>query len=275
MTSGAVRSDQLVVETPDPAHFDFIQVDGVRKQYDSRHRESVLAIDRVDLAAKQGEFVSIVGPSGCGKSTLLYIIGGFVDASTGVVEVDGRAVTAPGRDRGIVFQEFALFPWLTVLGNVTYGLAEQGVSRAERKKVAREYLSMVGLGEMERLYPKELSGGMKQRVALARTLAVDPDILLLDEPFGALDALTRADLQIELMTIWERTSKTILLVTHSVEEAIYLSDRIYVLSGRPSVVLDVIDVDIPRPRDRETMLAHPSFAALHAQIWGLLRDRRS
>ena len=252
-----------------------VAAEAVAKTFSSRRRGTVTAIESIDLSAGTGEFVSIVGPSGCGKSTFLYMAGGFVEPSAGRILVDGRPVSAPGTDRGIVFQEFALFPWKTVLGNVTYGLRELGLSRADRNERAREYLDMVNLAGIEGMYPKELSGGMKQRVAIARTLAMDPDVLLMDEPFGALDAQTRAVLQTELMQIWERTQKTVLFVTHAVEEAIYLSDRVYVFSHRPAVVKKVVEIDIPRPRDRESILRHPRYAELHQQIWDLLRHEQS
>jgi NitT/TauT family transport system ATP-binding protein len=243
---------------------------GLSKVYESRRRGHVTALDSIDIAVEPGEFVSIVGPSGSGKSTFLYIVGGFIESTSGEIQVDGKPIHGPGIERGIVFQEFALFPWKTVLGNVTYGLAEQGFGRRERRERAREFLDMVNLEGIESLYPKELSGGMKQRVAIARTLATDPNILLMDEPFGALDAQTRAVLQTELMDIWERTGKTVLFVTHSVEEAIYLSDRVYVFSNRPAVVKAVLDVDLPRPRDREEILQDPRYPVLHRQIWDLL-----
>jgi NitT/TauT family transport system ATP-binding protein len=249
-----------------------LRADDIGKVFIRRGREPVMAIQSIDLAARAGEFVSILGPSGCGKSTFLYIAGGFIEATHGTVRYDGRPVRRPGPERGIVFQEFALFPWKTVLGNVTYGLARQGIGRAERTERARHYLEMVNLDGVERLYPKELSGGMKQRVAIARTLATDPDVLLMDEPFGSLDAQTRAVLQVELVGIWEGTRKTVLFVTHSVEEAIFLSDRIYVFSPRPSRVKAVIDVELERPRDRERMLADPVYPELHRKIWDLLRD---
>lgn len=252
-----------------------LAAEGVRKIFGSRRRGELVALDHIDLTVAPGEFVAIVGPSGCGKSTFLYIVGGFEKTSGGLVTCDGKPITAPAPSRGIVFQEFALFPWKTVLGNVTYGLARQGVPRAERLVRARDLLQTVNLNGIEKLYPKELSGGMRQRVAIARTLAVNPDVLLMDEPFGALDAQTRAVLQIELMQIWERNQKTVLFVTHSVEEALYLSDRVVVFSQRPSRVKAVIDVPIPRPRDREGLLAHPLYAALHAKIWRLLRDEQA
>lgn len=251
-----------------------IEASGVRKVFSSRRGE-VLAIDSIDFVAEAGQFISIVGPSGCGKSTFLYIVGGFVEASDGEVRVDGDLVTGADPNRGIVFQEFVLFPWKTVLGNVTYGLARQGVPRQERKERARQLIDTVKLTGFEKHYPKELSGGMKQRVALARTLIMDPDVLLMDEPFGAIDAQTRVVLQAELLQIWERTTKTVLFVTHSVEEALYLSDKVYVLSNRPARVREVIDVDLPRPRDPEAILGRPEYVQLHKRIWHLLQEERS
>ena len=242
----------------------------IRKTFVSRNGKHVLALDGVDVTARPGEFISLVGPSGCGKSTMLYILGGFVKPDDGSVECDGALVRGPGPERGIVFQEFALFPWKTVLGNVEYGLIELGVPAAERLARSRRYLEMVNLSGIETAYPKELSGGMKQRVAIARTLAVEPDVLLMDEPFGALDAQTRAMLQVELMRIWERTRTTIIFVTHALDEAIFLSDRIYVFSQRPARIKAVIDVDIERPRDREAMLDDPAYAALHHRLAQLL-----
>jgi NitT/TauT family transport system ATP-binding protein len=247
-----------------------IEARGLRKVYASR-RGAVTALDGLDLSAAAGEFVAVVGPSGCGKSTLLYILGGFIRASGGEVTVDGAPVAGPDPRRGIVFQEFALFPWKTVLGNVTYGLAEQRVPRRERAERARAYLDMVHLSGFERHYPKELSGGMRQRVALARALIVDPDILLMDEPFGAVDAQTRVVLQQELLQIWERTRKTVVFVTHSVDEALFLSDRVYVLSHRPARVKEVVDVGLPRPRDPEAVLGMPEYRELHRDVWALLR----
>ena len=247
-----------------------LQARGLRKVYRSR-RGSTIALDGLDLTARAGEFVSIVGPSGCGKSTLLYILGGFVEATAGQATVDGSPICGPDPTRGIVFQEFVLFPWKTVLGNVTYGLAAQGVPRRERAARAQPYIDMVKLGGFERHYPKELSGGMKQRVALARSLIMDPDVLLMDEPFGAVDAQTRLGLQTELLQIWERTRKTVVFVTHSVEEALYLSDRVYVLSPRPARVREVLDVSLPRPRDPDEILGLAAYRELHRRIGSLLR----
>jgi NitT/TauT family transport system ATP-binding protein len=251
-----------------------VSATAVRKEFPGRRgREGVLAIDSVDLEVGDGEFVSIVGRTGCGKSTFLYIVAGFFEPTAGSIKIDGRESTGPDTNRGIVFQEFALFPWKTVLGNVAYGLAQQGLPRRERVERARYYLDMVNLSGVEKLYPKELSGGMKQRVALARTLAADPDVLLMDEPFGALDALTRVVMQEEVSAIWQRTGKSALLITHSIEEALFLSDRVYVFSPSPARVQAVIDVDIERPRNREGMLRHPRYADLHEQVKSLL-DRQ-
>jgi len=247
-----------------------LEARALRKVYTTR-RATVTALDGLDFVARRGEFVSIVGPSGCGKSTLLYILAGFVEATAGGVTVDSQPIRGPDPSRGIVFQEFALFEWKTVLGNIAYGLAEQGVGRRERTEKARRYVDLVKLTGFERHFPKELSGGMKQRVALARTLIVDPDILLMDEPFGAVDAQTRIVLQQELLEIWERSGKTVVFVTHSVDEALHLSDRVYVLSGRPARVREIVDVDLPRPRDPEAILALPEYSRLHRRIWGLLQ----
>jgi NitT/TauT family transport system ATP-binding protein len=244
---------------------------GVRKWYRSRRHGLVHAIDGLDLHVDAGEFVSLLGPSGCGKSTFLHIAGGFVPADAGTVTLDGVPVTGPGPDRGVVFQQHALFPWKTVMGNITFGLARQGMGRRQRAETARRYLDMVNLHGVDHLYPRELSGGMQQRLALARTLATDPDVLLMDEPFGALDAQTRAVMQTELNAIWQQTHKTVLFVTHAVEEAIFLSDRVYVLSARPATVLEEITIPIPRPRDAEEILTHPAYAQIHRRIWELLR----
>lgn len=231
-----------------------IAIDAVSKEFETKGGRRHLAIDDIGLAVADGEFVSILGPSGCGKSTLLYIVGGFVPPSRGSVTVGGKPVTGPGPDRGPVFQEFALFPWKTVLGNVMYGLQQQGVGRTQARERARALLAMVHLEGYESFYPKELSGGMKQRVAIARTLAYRPSILLMDEPFGALDAHTRTRLQNDLTEIWERDRKTVLFVTHSVEEAVFLSDRVVVMTRSPGRIKEIVTIDLPRPRDRVTLL---------------------
>ena len=248
-----------------------IAIDGLSKAFAAAHTAIERpALSDISLQIAEGEFVSIVGPSGCGKSTLLYMVGGFVAPSRGAVTVAGKPVTGPGPDRGPVFQEFALFPWKTVLGNVMYGLLQQGVSKPEAEAKARALISLVRLTGYERFYPKELSGGMKQRVAIARTLAYGPSILLMDEPFGALDAHTRTGLQNELLEIWERDRKTVLFVTHSVEEAVFLSDRVVVLTRSPGRVKATVDIDLPRPRRRAELLVDRRYQMLMIQIERLM-----
>jgi NitT/TauT family transport system ATP-binding protein len=248
-----------------------IAIDGLSKAFAAAHTAIERpALSDISLQIAEGEFVSILGPSGCGKSTLLYMVGGFVAPSRGAVTVAGKPVTGPGPDRGPVFQEFALFPWKTVLGNVMYGLLQQGVSKPEAEAKARALISLVRLAGYERFYPKELSGGMKQRVAIARTLAYGPSILLMDEPFGALDAHTRTGLQNELLEIWERDRKTVLFVTHSVEEAVFLSDRVVVLTRSPGRVKATVDIDLPRPRRRAELLVDRRYQTLMIQIERLM-----
>jgi NitT/TauT family transport system ATP-binding protein len=226
----------------------------------------VLALKAVNLTVAAGEFVSIVGPSGCGKSTLLYVLGGFVDAH-GEVLVDGRPVAGPGLDRGVVFQEYALFPWLTVRRNIEYGLEMRGLRRAERAELAAHYVRMIGLEGFEDRFPRELSGGMRQRVAIARTLACEPEILLLDEPFGALDAQTREVMQDELLNIWRDTHQTVLMVTHDVTEAVYLSNRVCVMSRRPGQIVAEFAVDLDRSPSREEIALAPRFNELRNEVW--------
>jgi NitT/TauT family transport system ATP-binding protein len=248
-----------------------IAIEGLRKSFPTARGVSEhLALADISLQVSEGEFVSILGPSGCGKSTLLYIVGGFIAPSSGAVSVSGKPVTGPGPDRGPVFQEFALFPWKTVLGNVMYGLLEQGMRRSAAEAKARALIGLVHLQGYERFYPKELSGGMKQRVAIARTLAYGPRILLMDEPFGALDAHTRTGLQRELLEIWERDRKTVLFVTHSVEEAVFLSDRVVVLTRSPGRVREVISVDLSRPRRRADLLVDRRYQTLVVDIERLM-----
>ncbi len=244
----------------------------VSKWFRSTGQQPVLALDGVDLEVKEGEFLALLGPSGCGKSTFLYTVGGFLRPDSGDITVDGRPVVGPGTDRGVVFQEFALFPWLTVLDNVTYGLREKGLPRDEAVQVARRYLQMTNLNRFEKHYPKQLSGGMKQRVAIARALACDPDILLMDEPFGALDAQTRALMQDELQNIWQQTGKTVLFVTHGVDEAIHLADRIAIFSARPGRIKTQVTVDLPRPRVRGAELRERRYAELLEYVWDELKE---
>jgi NitT/TauT family transport system ATP-binding protein len=249
-----------------------IEISGVSQVFQTSGRQSHLALSNISLTIQDGAFVSILGPSGCGKSTLLYIVGGFVTPSQGIAKVKGKAITGPGPDRGPVFQEFALFPWKSVLGNVMYGPRQQGVSSAEAEAQSRQLIDMVGLKGFEHFYPKELSGGMKQRVALARTLAYHPAVLLMDEPFGALDAHTRTRLQNDLLNIWERDRKTVLFVTHSVEEAVFLSDKVVVMTRSPGRIKRIIDIDLPRPRRRAELLLDPHYQKYVVDIEGMIDD---
>lgn len=249
-----------------------LAVHAVRKEYQTGHgQETVLALDNIDLSVAAGEFIALVGPSGCGKSTLLHIIGGFVAKTGGTVMVGDRAVSSPGPDRGMVFQDLALFPWRTVVDNVAWALEVRGVPRAERHAVVRQHLAMVGLERFARAYPHQLSGGMKQRVALARVLAMDPTILLMDEPFGALDAQTRELMQEELQRISHRAGKTVLFVTHDTDEAVYLADRVIIFTARPGTIKEVMQVPFPRPR-AITIKKDPEYAAIRNHVWDLLRE---
>jgi NitT/TauT family transport system ATP-binding protein len=249
-----------------------IRITDLGKTYRSRDGE-VAALRGADLAVAAGEFVTIVGPSGCGKSTLLYILAGFLPPTSGAAYVDGAPVRGPGIDRGVVFQEYALFPWLTVFQNVTYGLEMKGVPRAERDAVARRYVELIGLQGFEHRFPRELSGGMKQRVALARTLAYEPDILLLDEPFGALDAQTRELMQDELLRIWEATRKTVVMITHDVSEATYLSQRVAVMSQRPGRIVAEFRVDLDRAAGREETVLSQRYTDLRNRVWLAVREQ--
>ena len=216
------------------------------------------------------EFVALLGPSGCGKSTLLYLVGGFLPTEAGRIAVEGKPVTAPGPDRGIVFQHFALFPWKTVRGNILYGLERQGLPRSEREERAQAFINMVGLRGFEDSYPSQLSGGMKQRTAIARTLAFDPNILLMDEPFGALDAQTRLLMQTELLSIWQRTPKTVIFVTHDVQEAVYLAERVAVMSARPGQIKAIVETKFDK-RDPSVQRSK-EFVDKADEIWNLVRD---
>jgi len=251
-----------------------IAIRGVGKTYRSARGEDVRALENATLDIAPGEFLTIVGPSGCGKSTLLNIVAGFEQASEGAVLVDGKPIRGPGRERGVVFQDYALFPWLTVAGNVGFGPASSGAGAAETAARVRDCLAMVKLDGFARKYPHELSGGMRQRCALARCIANDPDIMLMDEPLAALDALTRLSLQEELLRIWSETSrarpKTVLFITHAIDEALYLSDRIVVMSDRPGRILREIRVPFARPRQAE-LRTDPTFHRLADEIWLLLR----
>jgi len=225
-----------------------IEVSGVNKVFRTDDRE-VVALKDINLSIKQGEFVCLLGPSGCGKSTLLNAVAGFALPSSGKISVEGRTVTGPGPERGMVFQEYALFPWMTVAQNIAFGLEIQKKDKAEINLTVNQLLDMLHLKDFRDRFPKDLSGGMRQRVAIARILALDSPIMLMDEPFGALDALTRRNLQDELLRIWSTLGKTILFVTHSIEESIYLADRIVVMTYRPGTVKRDQYVTLPRPRD--------------------------
>jgi NitT/TauT family transport system ATP-binding protein len=228
-----------------------VALDGVGKTYDADgDGDPVRALDDVSFSVADGEFVCLVGPSGCGKTTLFRVVAGLTEATDGRVLLDGTEVTAPTTDMGVVFQEYHLFPWLTVEENVGFGLERSDRSAAERDRRVDEMLDLVGLTEFRDAYPKSLSGGMKQRVAIARALAVDPDLLLMDEPFGAVDAQTREMLQRELLDVWASTGKTVLFVTHDVAEAVTLADRVVVMAAEPGRVREVVDVDVERPRER-------------------------
>jgi NitT/TauT family transport system ATP-binding protein len=213
-----------------------IIIENASKNFLDQTSKPVEALKNVNLTIADKEFLAIVGPSGCGKSTLLYLIGGFLQLSRGGILVDGKRIDKPGRDRGIVFQHFALFPWKTVLGNVEYGLVEQGMPKGDRRALAQRYIDMVKLTGFEHSYPNRLSGGMQQRVALARTLVCQPDILLMDEPFGALDAQTREIMQEELLDIWRRDKMTVVFVTHDIREAVFLAERVVVMTARPGQI---------------------------------------
>jgi NitT/TauT family transport system ATP-binding protein len=247
-----------------------ICIRGLGKKF-SRAGKEVNALRGFDLDVIEGEFVAIVGPSGCGKSTLLHMLGGFEPVTEGEILVDGAPVTAPGPDRGVIFQEFALYPWRTVEGNIIWGLEAQGMSKTERRAVVDRLLATVGLAQFRDLYPAELSGGMKQRVAIARTLAFNPRILLMDEPFGALDAQNRELMQEELQTIWNDARKTAIFITHDIEEAVYLADRVVVFTARPGRTKADLRIELGRPRAVEVKKT-AAFLEYRNQIWDLLRD---
>ncbi|MEW9519815.1 ABC transporter ATP-binding protein [Streptomyces tubercidicus] len=230
------------------------------------------ALDGVDLRIGAGEFVVVVGPSGCGKSTLLDLLGGLARPTGGRILLDGKPVTGPGLDRGIVFQQYALLPWRTALGNVEFGLEATGVPRRERAARAREYLDLVGLSGFENRHPHELSGGMRQRVAIARSLAYAPDVLLMDEPFAALDAQTRESLQDELLRIWQRTGKTVVFITHGIEEAVYLGQRVAVMTSRPGRIKQVVPIGFDSRTETDDLRSSPEFARYRHEIWTLLHD---
>lgn len=247
-----------------------IKVDNVVLRY-GHGDNAVLALDGISFQVERNEFCVIVGPSGCGKSSLLYLIAGLEDRTDGMIRVGGKPVTEPGPDRGMVFQAYTLFPWLTVAENVEYGPKRKGIAPAARKDIVDHFLSEVGLAKFAKHYPAQLSGGMKQRVAIARALANDPEVLLMDEPFGALDSQTRHSMQKLLLKVWDHTKKTVLFVTHDIDEAILLADRVFVMSGRPGQIKKEIRVDIPRPRSMDLVM-EPDFIAMKREILDLLKN---
>lgn len=242
----------------------FVTVDG-------EATDRVTVLDGVDLSIRKGEFITLVGPSGSGKSVLLDIIGGLTQATDGNVQLDGRRITRPDPKTGYVFQQYALFPWRTALANIEYALEVRGVAKAERAATARHLLALFGLAGFEDRFPNQLSGGMQQRVAIARALASNPEVLLMDEPFAALDQQTRELLQGELLRIWGKINTTVIFVTHSIDEAIFLADRVVVMTARPGAVKEIIDIDLPRPRDGD-IRASAEFNLYRARVWDVLRD---
>ncbi|MFT4884511.1 MAG: NitT/TauT family transport system ATP-binding protein [Natronomonas sp.] len=244
-----------------------VRIDGVSKRY-SGQEGPVQALEDVSFDVEDGEFVCIVGPSGCGKTTLFRIIAGLESATRGEVYLSGERVDEPTPDMGVVFQEYHLFPWRTVRGNAAFGLEKQGTPKAERRERVDHLIDLVGLEGFAESYPKELSGGMKQRVAIARALAADPALLLMDEPFGAVDAQTREMLQGELLDIWQETEKTVLFVTHDVEEAVKLADRVVVMAKEPGRIRETVEIDLPRPRTR----SDAEFGEYYERVLGLIRD---
>lgn len=242
-----------------------LKIDNVSKVFSGRNGEMV-ALDHVSLDIYENEFVCVVGPSGCGKSTLLNIIAGLLEPTDGKVYCDDKEVKGTGTERGVVFQQYALFPWLTVKKNVMFALEMRGIKGKAAEEQAVEFLRMVDLEKFADHYPKELSGGMKQRVAIARAYAANPEVLLMDEPFGALDAQTRTQLQSELLVTWEKEKKTCFFITHDVEEAIILSQRVIIMSARPGRIKEIVEVNIPYPRTQETKMT-PEFIELKNRIW--------
>jgi NitT/TauT family transport system ATP-binding protein len=247
-----------------------IVIKGVNHLYRPPSGRPVLALEDVSLEVRSREFLALLGPSGCGKSTLLYLIGGFLPTERGRILLDGEPIRGPGPDRGIVFQHFALFPWKTVRANVLYGLEKMRLPRAERERRAQRFIDLVGLSGFEDNYPSQLSGGMKQRTAIARTLAIDPKILLMDEPFGALDAQTRHLMQGELLGIWRRSPKTVIFVTHDVQEAVYLADRVAVMTARPGRIKTVVDIRLDKADP--DIAKSTAFIDIVDEVWRLVRD---
>jgi len=246
-----------------------VTVDNVTLIFEGRSGHTVTALENISFELEDKKFAVIVGPSGCGKSSLLYLIAGLNEPSSGICKIGDQTIHGPGKDRGMVFQTYTLFPWLNVLKNIEFGLKLRGIAAAERANIASKFLSEVGLDGFEHAYPKQLSGGMRQRVALARALANDPEVLLMDEPFGALDSQTRSIMQELLVKIWEHSNKTVLFVTHDIDEAIFLGDHVYVMSARPGRMIEEVDVSIERPRNIE-VLTSDKFINLKRKVMKLL-----
>ena len=260
------------ISDPARARMSQLHIEGVSLRYTKRSDASeFLAVDNVSLDVEHGEFITIVGPSGCGKSSLLLLIAALMKPSSGTITLNGQSLRAPGSDRALVFQDFALLPWRTVLKNVELGLELKGVGASERHTIAARQIERVGLRGFERHFPHQLSGGMRQRVGIARALSVEPEVLLMDEPFGALDAQIRQIMAGELLHIWERERKTILFVTHDIDEAVHLADRVVVMSASPGRVLEILPVDLPRPRELDVRNS-PVFAGYRQHIWHLLEE---
>ncbi|HSD36368.1 MAG TPA: ABC transporter ATP-binding protein [Rhodocyclaceae bacterium] len=262
-----------------------IRFENVRKEFLVRGKGSgktrgnpaqrFVALEDISLEVKAGEFLALVGPSGCGKSTLLDLLGGLTTPTSGRLLLDGKPITGPARDRGIVFQQYALYPWRTAQQNIEFGLEIAGESQAVRRERAEHYLALVGLSAFADRYPHELSGGMKQRVAIARSLAYEPEVLLMDEPFAALDAQTREGLQVELLRIWRATGKTILFITHSIDEAVVLGQRVAVITARPGRIKQVVDIPDALHSETEDVRSLPLFGEVRHKIWDLLHDEVS
>jgi NitT/TauT family transport system ATP-binding protein len=247
------------------------QIYYIRNQ-EKRGLEEFVALEDFSLSIAEGSFVSIVGPSGCGKSTLLDIVSGLTRSKGGNITIGGKTVTGPNLDRGFIMQGYALFPWRTVRRNVEYGLEVKRVPKKERRGIAQNFINLVDLNGFEDRFPNELSGGMRQRVAIARALAYDPKVLLMDEPFAAVDAQTRETLQDELLNIWGKTGKTVIFVTHSIEEAVLLADRVVVMTPRPGRIKTIVDIDLPRPRSNAEMRASADYGVIVRRVWELLHD---
>ena len=241
----------------------FISIEGVSKTYELKDKSSSVALEKVDLSIEEGKFICLLGPSGCGKTTLLNMIAGFDRPSTGAIKINGNDVSQPSIDRIAIFQNFGLLPWRTVIKNVELGLESKGFDEKKRREIAEEYLELVGLSDYKKHHPNQLSGGMQQRIAIARALAVDPEILFMDEPFGALDAMTRMTMQDEIEKIWQEKKKTIIFVTHDIEEAVFLADRIVVMTAGPGIVKKIINVPLARKRDRTSY----DFLAIRDEVF--------